>query len=95
MAAVLEEGEKRKMRKPKKSKAARRRVMGFVLRNDLGKAMGETSDGLIRGAFQPPIFWFWFWFWLYGTLQGVEMEMEMEIERTRDSSKSENSWKHV
>lgn len=83
MEAAFDEGENRKMTKPKKSIAARRRVVVFVRRNDLGNAMGKTSDGVIRGAFQPPIVG------LYRRLPGVEME------RTGDSSNWGDSWTHV
>ena len=55
MDAAFEEGESTKKRKPRKSNAARARVIEFVRRNDRGNAMGETSNGFTRRAFQPPI----------------------------------------
>lgn len=39
MAAALEDGESRNMRKPKKSTMARAMLIGLVLRNDLASAI--------------------------------------------------------
>ena len=47
-ALELDDGAKRKMRKPKDNKAANTSVMGFVRRIDLGRAMmkrGEVPEG--------------------------------------------------
>lgn len=92
MEAAFDEGENRKKKKPTKSIAARRRVTGFVRRSDLGKAMGETSDGVIRGAFRPPIFGW------YRRLQEVEMERTSDssnASNSSNSSRAEKSWKNV
>lgn len=92
MEAAFDEGDHKKRRKPTKSIAARRKVTGFVRRSDLGKAMGETSDGVIRGTFRPPIFGW------YRRLQGVEMERTSNSSNASNSSNSssaEKSWKNV